>query len=81
MHCKRSHAICSLTFDQSCLASFESCFDVVSLKMAGVTKIKFVVEGVKRTCEYLNHTNRHQQEKGMLRNRRGRKSRQSELRV
>lgn len=53
--------ICSLTFDQSCLASFESCFEVVSLKMAGVTKIKFVVEGVKGICECLNHSNRHQQ--------------------
>lgn len=45
LHCEERRAVRSLTFDQSCLAPFQSCFEVVSLKMAGVTKIRSVVEG------------------------------------
>lgn len=44
----------SLTFDQRFPASFSSSFEVVSFKMAGVTKITFVVRGSNSEYLYLS---------------------------
>lgn len=54
LHCEENHTERSLTFDQRCPASFESRFEVVSLKVAAVTKIMLVVGGFQTSIMHIH---------------------------